>query len=162
MNFHLPNTKTKEKGDEVNVTDSTCPCSATTALEHHLSSNVAIPLSAPYSCSRWLMDSVAYAVLMVPILLQCCVRKDGLSSIKGHGFQIGVWLTTFAGCRPMVIMVQGAGAHNLFLHIGIVVRGSVSLHWFFFSIAWLNVVYNEHFQSQTHWLIEFLVSLHGN
>jgi len=37
----------KEKGKDINITDSTCSCSAVTAFEHHLSSNTAIPASAP-------------------------------------------------------------------------------------------------------------------
>jgi len=47
INFHLPHTKTKYTGEDVNITDSTCQCSAMTAFKHHLSSNMTIPDSAP-------------------------------------------------------------------------------------------------------------------
>jgi len=39
--------KTKEKGNDINMMDSTCSCSATSALKHYLSSNTAIPAAAP-------------------------------------------------------------------------------------------------------------------
>jgi len=47
LNFYLPCTKTKEKGKDINITNSTCQCSATTSFEHHLSSNQLIPDTAP-------------------------------------------------------------------------------------------------------------------
>ena len=47
INLNLPDMKTKETGEDVNITDSTCQCSPTTALEHHLASNSAIPAHAP-------------------------------------------------------------------------------------------------------------------
>ena len=37
----------KENGEDVNVTDSTCQCSPTTALEHHLTSNSTVPAHFP-------------------------------------------------------------------------------------------------------------------
>jgi hypothetical protein len=47
-NFHLPSTKTKGlKGDNVRISDSTCSCSAYTALDHHMFANSAIPGDAP-------------------------------------------------------------------------------------------------------------------
>ena len=45
MNFHLPCMKMRERGEDVNVTDTTCLCSPTTAFKHH--PNNAIPGSAP-------------------------------------------------------------------------------------------------------------------
>jgi len=39
--------KTQEKGEDVNVTDTTCLCSPTIAFEYHLKLNIAIPSSAP-------------------------------------------------------------------------------------------------------------------
>jgi len=47
VNFDVPQTKTKADGDTINISDSTCECSATVAFEHHLSSNIDIPPNAP-------------------------------------------------------------------------------------------------------------------
>ena len=47
INFHVPHTKMKEGGEDFNIMDSTCLCSAMSTLEHHLSSNTAFPESAP-------------------------------------------------------------------------------------------------------------------
>jgi len=47
-NFHLPSTKMKGvKGDDVNVSDSTCPCSMVTTLDHHLLANAQVLPEAP-------------------------------------------------------------------------------------------------------------------
>src|SRR5882724_3215462 len=47
MNFHISCTKMQEKGEDINLTDSTCLCSPTTMFEHHLLSNNTIPTSTP-------------------------------------------------------------------------------------------------------------------
>jgi len=122
MNFHLPCTKTKEKGDKVNITDSTCPCSATTVLEHHLSSNVAILPSAPLFTFE--MADGQWSPMQCSWFLSHCNavwEKDSISSTKGHGFWIG-------GTTHLLLLgvgsswCRGAGAQNLFLCIGVIVK----------------------------------------
>src|SRR5882724_4183769 len=87
INFHIPHTKTKDTGEDINIMDSTCPCSATSTLEHHLSSNIAIPKSAPLFTLET-ADGQWAPMKHTWFMARCNAiwEKDGLTSVKGHGF----------------------------------------------------------------------------
>jgi len=117
MNFHLPHNKTKEKGEDVNITDSMCQCSATMAFEHHLSSNISIPNSAllfafetgdsKWSPMRWVWFQARCNEIWA---------ADGLSAVKGHRFRIGgTTHLLLLGVDPWVVMVQGRWTSQAFL-----------------------------------------------
>jgi len=109
--------KTKEKGDEVNITDSTCSCSATSALEHHLSSNTSIPETAPLFTFE-LADGQWAPMKCTWFLARCNAvwEKDGLSSIKGHSFHIsGTTHLLLLGIDPWIVMVQSQWTSQSFL-----------------------------------------------
>src|SRR5882724_2534080 len=101
----------KETGEDVNITDSTCQCSPTTTLEHHLMSNSAIPAHAPLFTFETSPNS--WSPMSWSWFLQCCNNiweKDGLSSVKGHGFHIGGNThLLLLGIDPWVVMVQVIG-----------------------------------------------------
>jgi len=137
MNFHLPRTKMKEKGDEVNVTDSTCPCSATATLEHHLASNVSVPASTPLFAFK-LADGLWAPMECAWFLDRCNAiwEKDGLSSMKGHGFHIcGTTHLLLLGIDPWVVMVQGRWSSQSFLSYWHRWGHPLSVHWFFLSVT---------------------------
>ena len=117
MNFLLPRMKTKETSEDVNIMDSTCQCSLTTTLEHHLSSNSAIPAHAPlfaFETGPNLWSPMSHSWFM-----QWCNEiwvKDSLTSVKGHGFCIsGTTHLLLLGIDPWVVMVQGHWSSNSFL-----------------------------------------------
>jgi len=117
MNIHLPRKKTKEAIEDVNIMDSTCQCSLTMPLEHHLASNSAVPTHAPlfaFETSSNLWSPMSHAWFM-----QHCNDiwvKDGLTSVKGHGFHIGgTMCLLLLGVDPCVVMVEGCWSLNSFL-----------------------------------------------
>ena len=87
INFHVLHPKTKEAGKDINVIDFMCPCSATSALEHHLSSNKDVPVSAPLFAFES-ADGQWAPMKQTWFMARCNTvwEKDGLASIKGHGF----------------------------------------------------------------------------
>ena len=155
INFHIPHMKTKDTREDINITDSTCPCSATSTLEHHLSSNKAIPESTPLftfktANGQWAPMKHSWFMARCNAIWE----KDGLTSVKGHGFQISS--TThllLLGVDPWVVMVQGQWSFQAFLSYW---RKwyFVPVHRFFFSVTWLYFIYYERLQKETHWLIQ--------
>ena len=117
MNFHVPHTKTWEKGEDIYVTDSTCLCSPTSTLEHHLQSNKDVPTSAPLFAYE--SGDGLWALMRQSWFLACCNtiwEKDGLSLIKGHGFHIGgMTHLLLLGVDLWVVMVQGHWSSEAFL-----------------------------------------------
>ena len=117
INFHLPHTKTKETGEDVNITDSTCQCSPTTTLEHYLASNSAVPTHSPLSTFNTGADS--WSPMSRSWFLRRCNdiwEKDDLSSVKGHAFHIGgTTHLLLLGIDPWVVMVQGRWSSQSFL-----------------------------------------------
>jgi len=77
----------KEKGDVINVTNSTCPCSATSTFEHHLSSNLGVPASTPLFAFE-MADGQWSPMKHLWFLNRCNViwEKDGLSSVRVMAF----------------------------------------------------------------------------
>ena len=59
----------------------------------------------------------------------------------------------YHGPRPLELTVV---SHILVSMWG----GSLSLHWLFLSVTWVNFVYDEHFQSQTYQLNDISISAH--
>jgi len=116
--FHIPSSKTKGlKGDDINISDSTCDCSAYSAFEHHLSANSKVPGDAPlfayetadggWSPMRrsWFVDRC-----------NAIWKKEGLGSLKGHGFRIGgTTHLLLLGIDPWIVMVQGRWSSKAFL-----------------------------------------------
>jgi len=117
MNFHLPQMKTKETGEDVNIMDSTCQCSLTTTLEHHLASNSAIPAHA--SLFAFETGPNSWSPMSHTWFMQRCNDiwiKDILTLVKGHGFRIGGTMhLLLLGIDPWVVMVQGSWSSNYFL-----------------------------------------------
>ena len=117
MNFHLPHTKTKAHGEDVNITDSTCPCSPISAFEHHLLSNSDIPSNAPLFAYE--TGNGTWSPLKRSWFLRRCNKiweKDGLSAAKGHGFRIGgTTHLLLLGVDPWIVMVQGRWSSQAFL-----------------------------------------------
>ena len=107
----------KDAGKDINVMDTTCPCSATSTLEHHLSSNKAIPKSAPLfsfetADNQW--DPMKHTWFMARC--NAIWGKDGLTSIKDHRFQIsGTTHLLLLGVDLWVVMVQGHWSSQAFL-----------------------------------------------
>jgi len=117
IHFEVPRTKTKPEGDCINISDSTCDCSATRAFEHHMEANSDVPPDAPlfafetadksWSPMRrsWFMDRCNEIWL-----------EEGLASAKGHGFRIGgTTHLLLLGTDPWVVMVQGRWSSQSFL-----------------------------------------------
>jgi len=117
MNFHLPHTKTKETGEVVNITDSTCQCSPTTTLEHHLMSNSTIPTHALLFAFETGTD--LWSLMSQTWFLWHCNgvwEKHGLSSVQGHGFHIGgTTHLLLLGVDPWVVMFQRCWSSQSFL-----------------------------------------------
>ena len=90
LNFDIPCTKTKPEGDTINVSKLMCECSATNAFKHHLASNTGLPPDTPlFTCET--ADGL-WSSLKQSWFIVCCNEiwcKEGMSSIKGHGFCIG-------------------------------------------------------------------------
>ena len=97
--------------------DSSCACSLTAALKHYLESNSAIPSSAPLFAFETSND--AWAPMKRQWFLNCFNEiwtKQGLGSIKGHGFIIGSMTHLFLlGVDPWIVMVQGCWSSQSFL-----------------------------------------------
>jgi hypothetical protein len=115
--FRLPRTKTKPKGDNVTLTDSQCSCSATVALGHHLSTNSAIPASAPLFAFETTDGS--WALMRWSWFMECCNtvwEQHGHRSLLGRGFRMGgTTLLLLLGIDPWVVMVQGRWSSQAFL-----------------------------------------------
>jgi len=117
MDFHLPCTKTKAHGHDVNIMDSTCPCSPIAAFKHHLLSNSDIPLNAPLFAYET-GDGMWSPMKCLWFLRRCneIWEKDGLSAAKGHGFCIGGTTHLLQlGVNPWIVMVQGRWSLQAFL-----------------------------------------------
>ena len=115
--FHIPHTKTKEKGDDISLTDTLCDCSPTFTLDHHLRSNAAIPSVAPLFAfetgnGTWAPMKCTWFLAQCNTIWAC----KGLSSVKGHGFWIGgTTHLLLLGVDPWVVMVQGRWSSQSFL-----------------------------------------------
>src|SRR5882724_12048258 len=117
INFDIPHTKTKADGDRINVSDSTCKCSATQAFENHIVANGDIPPSTPLF-SFETADKSWSPMRHLWFMEQCneIWLKEGLSSAKGHGFCIGgTTHLLLLGTDPWVVMVQGQWTSQSFL-----------------------------------------------
>jgi len=116
-NFVILRTKTSMEGASIYMSDSTCDCSATSAFEHHLSSNTNIPSSAPLFAFETANRS--WAPMKRAWFLDRCNEiwsKEGLTSIKGHGFRIGgMTHLLLLGVDPWVVMAQGRWSSQSFL-----------------------------------------------
>ena len=90
INFIIPCTKTNANGAKINMSNSTCDCSLTATFKYHISSNSLIPSSAPLFAFK--MSDGSWAPMRWMWFLDQCNKiwaKEGLTSVKGHGFQIG-------------------------------------------------------------------------
>jgi len=109
ISFGVPHTKTKAEGDTINMSDSTCECSAINALEHHLTSNTTILINAPLFAFETADNS--WSPMKQSWFIDRCDeiwREEGLSSVKGHGFRIGgTTHLLLLGVDPWIIMMQG-------------------------------------------------------
>ena len=107
----------KEKGEDINITDSTCQRSATTAFKHHLSSNKSIPNSTPLFAFETGMDT--WSPMRRSWFIDRCNAiwlADGLMSVKGHCFQVGgTTHLLLMGVDPWVVMIQGHLSSQAFL-----------------------------------------------
>jgi len=117
INFMVPCTKTESDGTQINMSDSACECSATTAFEHHLSSNTLIPSTAPLFAFE--TSNGSWALMKRIWFLDHCNEvwaKQGLTSVKGHGFRIGgTTHLLLLGVDPWVVMTQGHWSSQSFL-----------------------------------------------
>jgi len=109
-NFHVPSTRTKyEKGDDINIYESTCSCSAYTAFEHHLVANKNVPRDAPLFAFE--TADGGWAPMKKDWFTECCneiFETAGLGSVKGHGLRIGgTTHLLLLGIDPWIVMVQG-------------------------------------------------------
>ncbi|KAF8586221.1 hypothetical protein K439DRAFT_1341413 [Ramaria rubella] len=117
ISVHVPCTKTKPKGDNIIITDSWCSCSPTSAFEHHILANAAVPPHAPLF--SFITDNGSWSPMKRCWFMSRCNEiwlLDNLTSMKGHGFRIGS--TTFlllCGIDPWVVMVQGRWTSQSFL-----------------------------------------------
>jgi len=117
MKFRVPCTKTKERGDDISLTDTLCNCSLTFMLDHHLKSNAGIPSSAPLFMFET-GDSMCAPMKCAWFLARCNTiwSCEGFVSINGHGFWIGgTTHLLLLGVDPWVVMVQGRWSSQLFL-----------------------------------------------
>jgi len=107
----------KETGEDLNIADSTCQCSPTTTLEHHLMSNSTIPTNALLFAFETGTD--LWSLMSQTWFLWHCNgvwEKHGLSSVQGHGFHIGgTTHLLLLGVDPWVVMVQGRWSSQSFL-----------------------------------------------
>jgi len=116
-NFHIPRSKTKHEGDDICMTDTLCNCSPVTAFDHHLSSNDSIPPHAPLFAYESSVNT--WAPLTHKLFLKHCSEiwcREGLGSVKGHGFCIGgTTHLILLGIDPWIVMVQGRWSSQVFL-----------------------------------------------
>jgi len=117
VNSLIPCTKTNANGASINMSDSACDCSTITAFKHHLSSNTLIPVTASLFAFEMLEGS--WALMKRSWFLDQCNEvwaKEGLTSIKGHGFRIGgTTHLLLLGVNPWVVMAQGQWSSQSFL-----------------------------------------------
>ena len=99
------------------MSDSTCNCSAIMAFEHHLSSNSLIPASAPLFTFK--TPDGSWVPMRRNWFLNRCNEiwvKEGLTSVKGHGFRIGgTTHLLLLRVDPWVVMAQGCWSSQSFL-----------------------------------------------
>src|SRR5882724_672058 len=116
MKFHIPCMKTKEKGDDISLTNTLCDCSPTFTLDHHLRSNAAVPGAALIFAfetggGTWAPMKRMWFLTWCNTIWAC----EGLSLVKGHGFQIGgTTHLLLLGVNPWVVMVQGRWSSQSF------------------------------------------------
>ena len=117
INFSVPHTKTKVEGDTINMFDSTCECSAINTFEHHLTSNTTIPINAPLFAFE--TTDKSWSPMRRSWFIDSCDEiwhEEGLSSVKGHGFQIGSTVhLLLLGVDPWIVMMQGRWSSQAFL-----------------------------------------------
>jgi len=116
-NFHIPRSKTKHDGEDICMTDTSCNSSPVTAFDHHLSSNSAIPPDAPLFAFE--TGPTSWSPMTRTLFLNRCDEiwsREGLSSVKGHGFRIGgTTHLLLLGVDPWIVMVQGRWSSQAFL-----------------------------------------------
>ena len=113
INFSIPHMKTNADGVNINVSDSTCNCSAIIAFKHDLSSNSLIPTPAPLFTFE--TSDGSWAPMRRKWFLNQC-NKEGLTSIKGHSFHIsGTMHLLLLRVDPWVVMAQGCWSSQSFL-----------------------------------------------
>jgi len=99
------------------MSDSTCNCSATASFEHHISSNLAVPTTVPLFTFE--TSDGSWAQMKRTWFLDHCNEvweKEVLSSVKGHGFQIGgTTHLLLLGVDPWVVMAQGFWSSQSYL-----------------------------------------------
>src|SRR5882724_3237392 len=99
------------------MTDTRCPCSPTTAFDHHIASNSAIPISALLFAFE--TGSGTWSPMKCKWFLARCDEiwsREGLASVKGHGFRIGgTTHLLLLGVDPWIVMVQGRWSSQSFL-----------------------------------------------
>ena len=98
------------------MSNSTCNYSATAAFEHHITSNSAVPTTAPLFAFE--TSEGSWAPMKRTWFIDRCneVWAEGLSSVKGHGFRIGgTTHLLLLGVDPWVVMAQGRWSSQSFL-----------------------------------------------
>jgi len=117
MSIHLPHTKTKDKGDEVSMTDTGCNCSPTFTFDHHLASNSRVPADMPLFAFE--TGEGEWSPMRWDWFLARCNQVwalEKLSLVKGHSFRIGgMTHLLLLGVDPWIIMVQGRWTSQSFL-----------------------------------------------
>jgi hypothetical protein len=105
------------KGADINISDSTCNCSAVSALNHHLAANANVPPNAPLFAFE--TADGGWAPLRRTWFLKRCNdiwEKHNLGSRKGHGFRIGgTTHLLLLGIDPWAVMTQGRWSSKSFL-----------------------------------------------
>src|SRR5882724_5524184 len=84
ISFHLLCTKTKDKGDDVSLTDTGCNCSPVAVFDHHIASNSMVPDDAPLFAFK--SHKGEWSLMQREWFLARCNQiwaLDGLSLVKG-------------------------------------------------------------------------------
>src|SRR5882672_6399967 len=80
----------QNQGEGRSMTDTRCNCSPTSAFDHHIASNHAIPHDAPLFAFE--SGNGEWSPMKRDWFLARCNQVwvlESLSSVKGHGFRIG-------------------------------------------------------------------------
>jgi len=99
------------------MTDTGCNFSPTSAFDHHIASNHAIPHDAPLFAFE--SGNGEWSPMKRDWFLARCNQiwaLESLSSVKGHGFRIGgTTHLLLLGVDPWIVMVQGRWSSQAFL-----------------------------------------------
>ena len=113
--FPLATYKTKEKGEDVNITDSTCQCSTMIAFEHHLSSNKMIPDSTPLFTFKTGIDT--WSPMRQSWFLACCNMLMVWHLSKAMVFVLAGWPPTLTGCVAGFVLFKVISSNLSLCHL---------------------------------------------